>query len=515
MSHASVGRVILVGAGPGAPDLITVRGERALRVADVVVYDALAPLSLLALAPPHAEHIDVGRRGHTEPPRTQAEINALLVRLAREGKCVVRLKGGDPYVFGRGGEEASACVAAGVACEVIPGVSSAIGALTYAGIPVTDRRYAASFAVVTGHKDPARVREEIRWEALATATDTLVLLMGMKNLPELVGRLVAAGRAPDTPAAAVMNGTRPTQRVVEAPLAELPARVAAAGLGAPAAVVIGDVVRLRGELAWFEALPLFGRRVLVSRAPEQAGALGRALEEAGAEPVLVPMIRVVPAPPAPELEAALAALPEFDWIVFTSANAVRALAALARTAGCEPSSLRARALCVGPATSAAAASAGFARAPLPARAGDAESLLAAVRSSVPVAGRRVLWPRGAAASPELAVGLREAGARLDDVIVYRTEAAGFDAAALAAALAEGSLHALTFASPSAARSFAKGMGEHGMRVARGALVAAIGHVTASALAELGLPADAVAESPEPTALVAALANAFERREGRA
>jgi uroporphyrinogen III methyltransferase/synthase len=220
--------VILVGAGPGAPDLITLRGERALRAADAVVYDALAPFSLLSFAPPDAERIDVGRRGHAEPPRTQEEINALLVRLAKQGKRVVRLKGGDPYVFGRGGEEASACLAAGVAFEVIPGVSSAIGALAYAGIPVTDRRHSASFAVVTGHKDPARVREEIRWDALATATDTLVLLMGMKNLPELVARLVAAGRAADTPAAAVMNGTRPNQRVVEAPLGELPARVAAA-----------------------------------------------------------------------------------------------------------------------------------------------------------------------------------------------------------------------------------------------------------------------------------------------
>jgi uroporphyrinogen III methyltransferase/synthase len=515
VSQASVGRVILVGAGPGAPDLITLRGERALRVADAVVYDALAPLSLLSLAPPHAERIDVGRRGHEEPPRTQDEINALLVRLARDGKCVVRLKGGDPYVFGRGGEEASACLAAGVACEVIPGVSSAIGALTYAGIPVTDRRYAASFAVVTGHKDPARVREEIRWDLLATATDTLVLLMGMKNLPELVARLVAAGRAADTPAAAVMNGTRPSQRVVEATLGELPARVAAAGLGAPAAVVVGDVVRLRRELAWFEALPLFGRRVLVSRSPEQAGALCRALEEAGAEPVLVPMIRVVPAPMAPELEAALAGLPEYDWIVFTSANGVRAFAALARGAGCALHALAARALCVGPATRAAAAQAGFAVAALPAPAGDVEALLAELRSGESMAGRRVLWPRGAAAGPELGLGLREAGAWVDDVVVYRTEPAAFDAPVLLAALEEGSLHALTFASPSAARSFAAGMGPDGMATARRVVVAAIGRVTASALAQLGLPADAVAESPEPAALVRALVSAFERREGRA
>jgi len=509
LSAPAAGRVILVGAGPGAPDLITVRGERALRSADAVVYDALAPDSLLSLAPPHAERIDVGRRGHTDPPRTQDDINALLVRLAREGKRVVRLKGGDPYVFGRGGEEASACLAAGVPCEVVPGVSSAIGALAYAGIPVTDRRYAASFAVVTGHKDPARVREEIRWSALATAADTLVILMGMRNLPELVARLVAAGRAPDTPAAAVMEGTRPRQRVVETTLAELPARVAAAGLGAPAAVVVGDVVRLRRELAWFERLPLFGRRVLVTRSPEQAGSLCRSLEEAGAEPVLVPAIRIAYETPS------LGDLAGYEAIVFTSANAARALAALSRSAGREPSSLAARALCVGPATSEAAAAEGFAVTPLDGPLGDAAALLAAVQRTLPVAGLRLLWPRAAAAGPELARRLREAGAHVDDVVVYRTEPAPFDAAALAAELAEGSLHALTFASPSAARSFASGMGPDGMAAARRVVVAAIGQVTAEALRSLGLPADAVAERPEPAALVAALAGAVGRREKRA
>ena len=198
---------------------------------------------------------------------------------------MVRLKGGDPFVFGRGGEEASACAAAGIPFEVVPGVSSAIGALAYAGIPVTDRRHSASFAVVTGHKDPGEVAAETRWEALAHAADTLVILMGMRNLEALLARLLAAGRAPTTPAAAVMDGSLPTQRVVVAPLGELAARVRAAGLGAPAVVVIGDVVRLRETLAWFETRPLFGRRVLVTRSREQAPALAAALRSAGAEPV--------------------------------------------------------------------------------------------------------------------------------------------------------------------------------------------------------------------------------------
>jgi uroporphyrinogen III methyltransferase/synthase len=260
------GRVILVGAGPGDPELITVRGAAWLREADAVVYDALASTELLDLAPAGALRIDVGKRGHDAPTRPQPEINALLVRLASEGKTVVRLKGGDPFVFGRGGEEASACAAAGIAFEVVPGISSAVGALAYAGIPLTDRRHSASFAVATGHKDPTAVARETRWEALGRAADTLVILMGMRNLESIVERLLAGGADPGTPAAIVMEGALPTQRVLEAPLGELARRAREAGLGAPAVVVVGNVVRLRPELAWFERRPLFGMRVLVSRA---------------------------------------------------------------------------------------------------------------------------------------------------------------------------------------------------------------------------------------------------------
>ena len=256
------GKVILVGAGPGDPDLITVRGAAALRAADAVVHDSLASPELLDLAPPGADRIDVGKRGHDPPTRPQPETTALLIALAREGKTVVRLKGGDPFVFGRGAEEASACADAGIAFEVVPGISSAVGALAYAGVPLTDRRHSASFAVVTGHKDPTPVTAETRWEALGGAVDTLVILMGMRNLDAIVARLLAGGRSPETPAAVVMNGTLPSQRVVEAPLGELVARVCAAGLAAPAVVVVGEVVSLREKLAWFERRPLFGTRVL-------------------------------------------------------------------------------------------------------------------------------------------------------------------------------------------------------------------------------------------------------------
>jgi len=317
------GRVVLVGAGPGAPDLLTLRGERALRAADAVVYDSLAPSELLDLAPEGAERIDVGKRGHDAPTRGQSDINSLLVSLARSGKNVVRLKGGDPFVFGRGGEEVRACADAGVAVEVVPGVSAVTGALAYAGIALTDREASASFAVFTGHKDPTRVREELRIEELAQAADTLVILMGMRNLAEITARLLAGGRSAQTPSAVVMQGTLPGQRVLEAPLGELAERAREAGLHAPAAVVVGEVVRLRQRPAWFEALPLFGKRVLVTRPEKQAGPLVRALLEAGAEPVRVPLIRIVPIQGSAEIEAAVDALASFDAVLLSSGNGAR------------------------------------------------------------------------------------------------------------------------------------------------------------------------------------------------
>ncbi len=496
------GRVVLVGAGPGAPDLITLRGERALREADAVVYDALSAESLLSLAPESALRIDVGKRGHREPVRTQEDVNALLVQLAREGKRVVRLKGGDPYVFGRGGEEAAACFAAGVPCEVVPGVSSAIGALAHAGIPVTDRRHAASFAVVSGHKDPTRARENVRWGELARAADTLVILMAMKNLEEILGAILAGGRAPETPAACVMEGTTGAQRSVVATLGTLAARVRELGLAAPATVVIGDVVRLRPELAWFERLPLFGKRVLVTRQASQAGDWCRALEAAGAVPVLVPMLRTAPVRDERALTQALGALASYDWLVAASANALRELGAAARERGAELAKLRARVACVGDASAAAARELGLA--PEASAGGDAQRLLAWLLAQPDWRGKRVLLPRAASAGDALPAGLRAAGAQVDELALYRTEPAPFESKALIADLTAGRIHALAFASPSAARHFAAGVEAAGLAAARAAAVVAIGPVTAEALRGVGLAPDVVAETPSAAGLVSAL-----------
>ena len=508
---AGRGRVTLVGAGPGAPDLITVRGERALAVADVVLYDELASPLLLGIAPEAARRINVGKRGHELPTRRQQDINALMVRLAKEGHHVVRLKGGDPYVFGRGAEEASACRAAGVPFAVVPGISSATGALAYAGVPVTDRRHAASFAVVTGHNDPTSAREAIDWAALATAVDTLVILMGMRNLPDIVSRIRAGGRAAETPVAAVMQATTPRQRTVVSTLGRIVEDVAAAGLAAPAAIVIGEVVRLRRELEWFEALPLFGRRIVITRQPDQAGEWIRALEAAGAEAVSLPMIQITPVSGTPGIAAALEALGEYDLVLLTSANAARALAARASEAATDLGRVRGRVVAVGAATAEAALAAGMPVERVSTAGPHAAAMLETLRERGDLAGQRVLLPRAERGREILGRGLADAGARVDEVVVYRTEPVPFEGAAVRSEIAAGSFDALTFASPSAVRNFAVGIGVEGIDLLQRAdiAIAAIGPVTAEACRAAGLPAPLVAERPDADALVSLLERHFE------
>ena len=502
---AAKGKVILVGAGPGDPDLITVRGVAALRAADVVVHDSLASRDLLDLAPPGAERIDVGKRGHDPPTRPQPETNRLLIARAREGKTVVRLKGGDPFVFGRGGEEASACADAGVPFEVVPGVSSAVGALAYAGVPLTDRRHSASFAVVTGHKDPTRVSVETRWEALGSAVDTLVILMGMRSLEPIVARLLAGGRAPETPAAAVMNGTLPSQRVVEAPLGEIVARIRAAGLGAPAVVVVGDVVRLREKLAWFERRPLFGTRVLVTRPRQQAAEMVAALREAGAEAVVHPMLRLLPPEDPAPVDAALARLDAYDGLIFASVNAVRFFAERAAERGVDWTSGAADVFCVGPRTAEAARAEGLAVRGVPESRYDAEGLLAAIEKHFPPAGRRFLLPRTSEGRDELPTGLRVAGATVDCVSVYRSAPPDVDPELIRAPLVAGAIQALTFTSPLTVTNFSALLDAEARSAAARCWIASIGPVTAEALRREGLEPDVMPERAGAADLVAALA----------
>ena len=511
MKEASAsGRLILVGAGPGDPDLITVRGAAALQQADVVLYDELASHELLSLASDHALCINVGKRGHDSPTRSQQDIQELAVRYALEGKTVVRLKGGDPFVFGRGAEEASAAAKAGLLWEVVPGVTSALAAPAYAGIPVTDRRHAASFAVVTGHKDPTRVSRDLSWGALATAVDTLIVLMGMRNLPEIVEAIIEGGRSETTPSAAVMQGTLPEQKVVVAPLAELPAAVAEAQLGAPACVVVGDVVGLREELRWWESTPLFGRRILVTRAPHQAGELASALRAAGAVPDVRPLIDLVPCDSDEEcrvIDAVLTQLENYDDVLFASSNAVRFFFHhLDRLGlGSAAANLRARILCIGSRTAQAALAGGLsAHFVLAGGRGDADSMLEEIRAAFEPTGRRVLIPQSDIGRSVLPEGLRSAGARVDAVPFYRNVETEVDGPLLRNDLIAGRIDGVTFTSPSAVQRFVALLDADAHAATTRCMIAAIGPTTAHALKSAGLPADVMPDRPEVRALASAL-----------
>jgi len=483
--------VFLVGAGPGDPGLLTIRGAEVLARADVVVHDRLAEPSVLDLAPPAAVRVDVGERpggsGH------QAEINALLVEHGLAGLEVVRLKGGDPFVFGSGVEEAEALAAAGVPFEVVPGVTSAVAVPAYAGIPVTHRGMASSFTVVTGDSRHG-VDTETDWEALAAAGGTIVVLTGVAHRAEIAGRLRRGGLASDTPVAAVHRGTRPRQHTVRTTLGGL----GAVTLDPTVTLVIGAVAGL--DLAWFESRPLFGRRVVVTRARAQAPDLIRRLRELGAETVELPVIDVVdPADGGVALRAATRRLSAYDWVVFTSTNAVaRVLATVpdARSFG------SARIAAVGRGTAEALANHRLVADLVPGRF-VAEGLLAAFPPPGP-GGGRVLVPRAAVARDVLPDGLRSAGWQVDVVDAYRTVPVQPSEAGL-----EGvrSADAITFTSSSTVTNFVVAAGP----AATPPVVVCLGPVTARTAVEAGLAVDAVAATGTIDALTDAVVRALADR----
>ena len=331
-ANPSVGWVALVGAGPGDPELLTIRGRRYLERADVVVYDRLVDRRLLGHAPKDAELVDVGKRPG-EPRDRQSDINALLVQRARSGKRVVRLKGGDPFIFGRGGEEVAALAEASIPFEVVPGITSAIGAPTYAGIPLTHRGVASSLTIVTGSESPDKEGTLVDWDRLAKSDGTLSLLMSWQNLPAITQALIEGGRAEDTPTAVVQWGTWPDQRTVVGPLAGIAERARREGLSNPVVVVVGEVVNLRAASRWFDNRPLFGKRVLVTRSRTQSADLVDRLERAGAEPVEVPTIEIQPVEDFCKVDSILADIGGFDWVIFTSTNSAEQLFARVDTFG--------------------------------------------------------------------------------------------------------------------------------------------------------------------------------------
>ena len=485
--------VALVGAGPGDPGLLTVRAAELIRSADCVIRDYLVGPRILALVPSTAAVHDVGKRGHATS-QSQSAINELILACASRHRRVVRLKGGDPFVFGRGGEEAQVLAAAGIPFEVVPGVTSGIAVPAYAGIPITHRASSASVAFIAGHLQDG---PGIDWAAYATV-ETLVLYMGMQHLPEHCAALIRHGRSPDTPAAAIQWGTLPQQRTVVGTLTTLPGLVVAAGLGAPAITVIGDVVRYREDIRWFDNRPLWGRRVLVTRASGQGGRLAAALEAAGAEAVLAPLQRFVH-----DAGAAVAALPGHDWIAFASSNAVEAVFEHLDASARDLRALApARIAAVGPGTAEALRRRGVRADLLPATA-DAPALAQAL---IAAGGTSAMLPQADEARPELAATLRAAGWRVSAITAYRAEVSAIDVATL------GRLDAITVASAATARRLLQAVGAAELlrlRVA-GCRLVAIGPRTAEACTALGLPADAVADTPSPEGVAAAVAAALAR-----
>jgi uroporphyrinogen III methyltransferase/synthase len=473
-------KVYLVGAGPGDPELLTLKAKRLLERADAVLYDHLANADLLALAPPAAERVYVGKK-KAEHAATQEEICAMLIERARRGLNVVRLKGGDPFLFGRGGEEAEALADAGIAFEVVPGVTAPLGIAAYTGVPLTHRDHTSVVTFITGHDV-----EKIDWPRVAFA-ETLVIFMGLAHFDRIAESVIRAGRDPSTPAMAVRWGTRPDQQVLTGTLETLPALIHQSGMKPPATIVIGEVVRLREKLSWFEKLPLFGQRIVVTRAREQAQALGGIFQSLGAEVIEMPAIELRPAGDYGPLDTAIRNIADYDWLIFTSANGVRFFLERLDAGPCDLRTIRGRLCAIGPATREALERFHL-KVDVIAEQYVAEGLLTAL-AHYDIAGSRILIARAAVARDVLPKELAARGAIVDVVEAYRTEAPA-DLAERAAFVLAKSPDWITFTSSSTALNT---INAAGARSIAGMRVASIGPITSATLRRHGIPIAAEAE----------------------
>ncbi|MBI3610972.1 MAG: uroporphyrinogen-III C-methyltransferase [Nitrospirae bacterium] len=478
------GRIYLIGAGPGDPGLLTLKGKACIEQADVIVYDYLANEEFLRYARPETEIVFVGKKGG-KTPIGQDEINRLIIDAARRGKSVVRLKGGDPFIFGRGGEEAVAAAAAGVPFEIVPGVTAAVGVPAYAGIPLTYRDLASTVTFVTGHEDPAKEGGHVPWDKLS-GIGTLVFFMGMSNLPEIVRQLVKQGQPPKTPVAVIRWGTKPEQRTVIGTIENIVERVRAEALTPPVLIIVGEVVKLREQLNWFEGRPLFGKRIVVTRARDQAVEFTDLLKLYGADPVEFPTIEVASPESWEALDSAVGRIEEYDWLIFTSVNGVLYFLERLKAAGKDVRSLKGIKICaIGPRTAQEIERMGV-RVDLMPDEYVAEAIIDQMGRQA-LAGRRVLIPRAAVAREVLPEALTRMGARVDVVAAYRTIRPTRDVEWLRNLLQERQVSVITFTSSSTARNFVEMFGaEKVQALLSGLAVACIGPITAKTVEEYGL-----------------------------
>lgn len=508
------GVVYLVGAGPGDPKLITLRGLEAIQRADVVVYDRLASPRLLKHMKAGAEKIFVGKLPDKHMMK-QEEISRLLVDLALQGKTVTRLKGGDPSVFGRVGEEAELLAEHGIRFEIVPGITSAIAVPAYAGIPVTHRDFTSSFSIVTGHEYKNKTYSQVNWDNLAQASGTLIFLMGVANLEQICTELIRGGKSPQTPVALIRWGTWMEQETLTGTLTDIADKVKAAGFQSPAVTIVGEVVKLRDKLAWFETKPLFGRRILVTRARSQASELSSQIDELGGEAVEFPVIRTRP-PSRPEAQAerdeALNRLSIYDWVLFTSANGVEFFMERLRELRLDIRALgNARLAAVGPKTAAALAQYGLLAEVVPSEF-DGDALLDAIAPELRP-GQNVLLATADIARAYLPEQLRERGLNVTKIDIYETVLDTEGGSEIIELLKQNMLHIVTFTSSSTVTNLLRALQELGetepLKLLQGCKIACIGPRTAATAQEAGLQVDYLAKEATVASLVQCL---YEKEE---
>jgi len=504
------GKVFLIGAGPGDPGLITVKGLAFLKKADVVVYDYLANEDLLKAAKEGAERIYVGKKGgdHT---LSQEEINALIIRKAEEGKTVARIKGGDPFIFGRGGEEAEELAKAGISFEIVPGVTSAIAVPAYAGIPLTHRDFTSTVSFITGHEDPTKKESKIRWDKISTGAGTLVFLMGVGNLPMIAAELIKNGRDPETPVALIRWGTLPEQETTIGKLKNIGEIARTKKIRPPVVILVGEVIELREKLNWFEHLPLFGKKILVTRAKEQASDLSERVRDLGGIPIEFPTIEVIPPESWADADHCAAQMAVYDWVIFTSANGVKFFLERIFALGRDIRDLKGPRICaIGPKT-AEALDALKVKVDLVPSEYRAESIFEGLKKE-DLKGKRLLIPRAKLSRDVLPQELRKTGASVDVVEVYQTIRPAGNAEEVKRLLRNKSISAITFTSSSTVSNFADLVGINEVRdLMGGVAIASIGPITAERARTLGIKTTVMPEEFTIPALVEALAEYFRRK----